>query len=283
MSLASRLQLQLITADPAIARHAVDCGVGRIFVDLESRGKAERQAGRGMVLNAHTVAQATAVRAAIPGHELMLRINPPWLESAGEITAAIAAGADLVMLPMVRDAEEVAAFVAAIAGRTRAVVLVETPAALVRLDAICAVPGVDEIYLGLNDLRLGLGLDFLFEPLAGGLVDLVAATAARHGKPWGFGGLARRGAGTLPMEAVLAEHVRLGSQRVILSRAFHGEAPDLAALRARLDLADEIAAIRWLETALAQRTPATVEADRQRTVTLIQTLAAQARRSATAP
>ena len=37
---------------------------------------------------------------------------------------------------------------------------------------------------------------------------------------YGFGGVARVGTGTLPAECILGEHYRLGSERVILSRAF---------------------------------------------------------------
>jgi len=38
--------------------------------------------------------------------------------------------------------------------------------------------------------------------------------------PYGFGGIARLGTGLLPAENILAEHYRLGSSMVILSRSF---------------------------------------------------------------
>ena len=40
------------------------------------------------------------------------------------------------------------------------------------------------------------------------------------GVPYGFGGIAAIGTGTLPAETVLKEHYRLGSSSVILSRSF---------------------------------------------------------------
>ena len=40
--------------------------------------------------------------------------------------------------------------------------------------------------------------------------------------PFGFGGIARIGEGDLPSDNILGEHVRLGSQSVILSRTFKG-------------------------------------------------------------
>ena len=39
---------------------------------------------------------------------------------------------------------------------------------------------------------------------------------------FGFGGIARIGEGDLPSDNILGEHVRLGSQSVILSRTFKG-------------------------------------------------------------
>ena len=41
-------------------------------------------------------------------------------------------------------------------------------------DKILEVDGIDEIYIGLNDLHIGLGLDFMFETLSGGLIDYMA-------------------------------------------------------------------------------------------------------------
>ena len=40
------------------------------------------------------------------------------------------------------------------------------------------------------------------------------------GIPYGFGGIARLGYGSLPAEKVIAEHYRLGSTCAILSRSF---------------------------------------------------------------
>ena len=40
------------------------------------------------------------------------------------------------------------------------------------------------------------------------------------GIPYGFGGIAQLGQGTLPAENIIAEHYRLGSSMAILSRSF---------------------------------------------------------------
>ena len=60
----------------------------------------------------------------------------------------------------------------------------------------------------------------MFELLADGTVEMLCQRFADAGKPYGFGGIARVGAGMLPAERILGEHVRLKSSSVILSRSF---------------------------------------------------------------
>jgi hypothetical protein len=227
---------KLITNDPAVAAYAVANGVGRIMVDIERLGKAERQAGRSTVISDHQIADVARIRAAAPAADILLRINPWYEGSPEEIRAGIAAGADRIMLPMVRSEREVRAATAFGIG---IVPLIETTQAMTRLHRIVAVPGVSEIYIGLNDLHLGLGLDFMFEIVAGGLLDQMAATVRAAGLPFGFGGIATIGAGVIPAELVLAEHRRLGSTRAILSRAFSKGAETVADFQAA-DLPGEL-------------------------------------------
>ena len=80
--------------------------------------------------------------------------------------------------------------------------------------------GVELCFIGLNDLHLGYGMKFMFQLLSDGTVEKLCGIFRKAGKPYGFGGIARIGGGALPAEAVLGEHVRLGSQAVIVSRSF---------------------------------------------------------------
>ncbi|BBI65064.1 hypothetical protein HSBAA_63700 [Vreelandella sulfidaeris] len=57
---------------------------------------------------------------------------------------------------------------------------------------------------------------------------------------WGVGGVARIGQGELPAETVIGEHVRLGSQWIILSRAFHSGAATSAELLETLDFRQKL-------------------------------------------
>ena len=98
--------------------------------------------------------------------------------------------------------------------------LLETPEAVELVDEILAVPGIDEIHIGLNDLSIGYGRRFMFELLADGTVEYLCFKFRKKGIPFGFGGIASIGKGLLPSEFIIREHYRLGSGCVILSRSF---------------------------------------------------------------
>lgn len=265
----SEITLMLITPSSLRAAEAESAGIQRMFVDLEILGKQERQAGRNTVISGHTLMDAASLRRVLRSSELLVRLNPLYEGTAREVEGALAAGADLLMLPMFRTEREIETFCGLVRGRARTVALLETREAAERVEAIVSVPGLSELFIGLNDLSLSLGLDFLFEPLASGLVDDLAAAALRAGLPFGFGGIARVGQGLLPAEDVLGEHLRLGSTRVILSRAFH-EGPDV-------DLSLEVDRLRKAEKALQRRSAADVERDRLRTRETIERIAREKR------
>lgn len=215
------LKLMYITNDPRVARIAVDAGVDRIFIDMEVLGKAERQGHVDSVKSHHVPEDIRRVRAAIGDcAEILARVNPRNPNTQAEIDAAIANGADIVMLPMWKTARDVQAFLACVGGRARTMPLLETREAAAALPEALRLGGVDEWFIGLNDLHLSYGRKFMFELLADGTVDHLCAQMRRSGASYGFGGVARPGTGTLPAESILGEHYRLGSQSVILSRSF---------------------------------------------------------------
>lgn len=234
----------MITNCSELAKFAIDSGVDRIFVDTEILGKDLRQGHLNTVISRHTLDDVRRLRPSVPMGHLLVRINPIHEESEAEIDCAIEAGADILMLPMFRSAHEVRFFTAAVGGRARCNLLVETVAAAAALKACVEVPGVDEVHIGLNDLHLELGLDFMFEPLANGMIDGMAAILRDSGVPFGIGGIARVGEGLLPAELLLAEHVRLGSTAAILSRTFHRQASSVTEIKEQMDFSSEILKLR---------------------------------------
>ena len=216
------MKLMILAADPLSAMDAQRAGVDRIFYDLEWIGKNERQHGRNTVISNNDIENIPAVRKVLNKSELLVRTNPIHAYSQAEVDKAIAYGADILMLPMVMDQHDVEQYVRMVNGRAKICIMIETAAAMARLDKILAVPGVDELFIGLNDLHISMGLTFMFELLSDGLVEYIADKCNKVGMPFGFGGIARIGEGDLPSDYILGEHVRLGSTSVILSRTFKG-------------------------------------------------------------
>lgn len=217
----------MLAADPRLAEAAQYAGIDRIFFDLEFINKIERQRGRNTVISNNRIEDMTPVRNIIDKSKLLVRVNPINPYSKREIDEVIERGADIIMLPMTLSQHDAELFVEMVGARAKTCVMVETAQALTRVDDIIQTPGVDEIFIGLNDLHISLGLSFMFEPLSGGLVEYLGNKSLSKFIPFGFGGIARIGEGILPADMILGEHIRLGSSSVILSRTFKGEESSL--------------------------------------------------------
>lgn len=241
-----------ITGDPLRAVVAQDAGVHCVMVDLEILGKEARQGRLNTVISRHTLEDALVVRRVLTTAELMIRVNPLHEGTGDEVDACVAIGCDRLMLPMFTTAREADSFVRLVDGRAGVHLLLETAPALARLHDIVALDGVDEIHVGLNDLHLDLRLKFMFEILAGGLMDHIASQCHAAGRRFGFGGVARLGGtGAVPAELILSEHRRLGSQAVILSRDYNRVFEAGAAGRDGFVAAVAAVAQRWRELAHA--------------------------------
>ena len=220
------LKLMYITNDPSVARIVEKSGVDRIFIDMEYIGKADRQGGMDTVQSRHTVDDVRKIKNTVSTAKVMVRCNPihsateDYSSSENEIDQIVEAGADIIMLPYFKTVKEVETFIKLVGGRAKTLPLVETPEAVECIDEILQLEGIDEIFVGLNDLSLGYGMKFMFKLLTDGTVEGLCERFKKKGIPYGFGGIAALGKGMLPAEKVIAEHYRLGSECAILSRSF---------------------------------------------------------------
>lgn len=221
-----QLKLMYITNKPEVALIAEKAGVDRIFIDLEYIGKSLRQGGMDTVQSKHSLDDIKIISEQLTKAELLVRVNPiheateEYCSSKEEINKAIENGADILMLPYFKSIEEVRSFVTYVNGRCKTILLVETPEAVDNIDEVIGVRGIDEMYIGLNDLSISYGKRFMFEILGDGTVDYLANKFKDKNISYGFGGLASLEGGALPGKMVLKEHYRLKSQSVILSRGF---------------------------------------------------------------
>ena len=220
------LTLMYITNNPVTAQIAQKAGVDRIWIDMEYIGKDKRQGGMDTVKNHHTINDIKKLRPIVTNAELMVRVNPlhtataDYCSSENEINQAIEAGADIIILPMFRTADDVKKFVSYVDGRAKVQLLVETAEATANIDSILEVPGIDEVHIGLNDLHLAMHKTFMFELICDDTVSNLCNKIKEKGIKYGFGGIARVGYGMLPAEHIIAEHYHLGSTAAILSRGF---------------------------------------------------------------
>ena len=225
------LTLMYITNEPDVAQIAERAGVDRIFIDLETIGKEERQHDLDTVKSCHRISDIGEIKARLRNAELIVRVNKIHPGSAAEINEVIRQGADIVMLPYFKSVEEVKIFLDAAAGRVKTNLLVETPEAVEHLDQILDLDGINEIHVGINDLHLGYHRKFMFELLADGTVEKICEKAKNRELKYGFGGIARIGYGALPAERILREHYRLGfTDRDEISRIFSKGITDIRIL-----------------------------------------------------
>ena len=248
-----------ITNRVDVAKAAHTAGVTYLFIDMEVNGKEERQKGMNSVKSHHTFQDLADVRSGVPDAKILVRINPMYEGTAQEIETAIQHGADAIMLPMWKKKEEVDRFVQMVHGRCETFLLLETKEAAECLDEVLQQNQADVMYIGLNDLHLSYHKKFMFELLADGTVETICAKLKKAGVRYGFGGVGRIGEGKLPAELILAEHVRLGSHMVILSRSFF-DASQMAPLTdVEPIFQDGIACIRQYEEQYAQAGQLTLE------------------------
>ncbi len=255
------MEFSLITGNLEFASAAESLGIDRILLDLETKGKAARQAGGGLFLSNHTIDLVPRMRSILSKAALVVRINPVDQESREEIDEVIGGGAHFLMLPYFHSASEVRQFVELVDGRAKTILLIETRGAVENLREILEVEGVDELHLGLNDLTISFGRRVMLEVICDGVVDQILEVIRPRGLPFGIGGIGRLSRQDLPVnpERVLADHVRVGATRGWLGRSFRLD------MEARMDtgeLAHEVALLR--ESILRWRSASEAEHARNR-------------------
>lgn len=270
------MNLMYITKHPVIAQIAEEAGVDWIFVDMEFIGKDVRQSGLDTVQNHHTVDDVRCIKAVVKKAKVLVRVNPihdtmpDYVSSEDEINGVIKAGVDIVMLPFFKTVIEVERFVKAVNGRAKCCLLLETPESVAILEDIVAIPGIDMIHLGLNDMHLALGMKFMFELLANGSVDKWTNLIKEKSIPFGFGGIAALDGGAVPGRMILKEHYRLGSQQVIVSRSFCNTDKVTDINEVYEIFQNGISEIRALESECQQQTAEYFEQNRKATKNIIE-------------
>lgn len=264
------LNLMYITNNPQIAQIAEQSGVNIIFIDLEIIGKEKRQGHLDTVISRHKMEDIPLIKKSLKKSKLLVRINPFYEKTNQEVEQAIEYGADIIMLPMVKNEDETSKFIKAIDRRCKAMLLIERKEAVERIEKILAVNGIDEIHIGLNDMHLSYKNKFMFEPLINGTVENICKVAKKNKIPYGIGGVSKIGTGDLPAEKILIEHYRLGSNKVILSRSFYNAKSNLQKEEIERIFKEGINQIRNYEKKIEKMMPEELEKNRKEIEKIIQ-------------
>jgi 2-keto-3-deoxy-L-rhamnonate aldolase RhmA len=109
---------------------------------------------------------------------------------------------------------------------TLIVTLIESPAGVANAEAIAATPGIDVLFVGINDLSVEMGLGGDIEhPKVAEAVAVVAAAARRQGKWSGIGGISS--------EELLLHYIGIGMRLILGGNDFSFM---MAAARHRADV-----------------------------------------------
>lgn len=246
-----KFQLLLFSTDPSFIRRAVQAGVHGIIVDWERVGKQERQIFADTQINGDTLEDLQRVRACTDA-PVICRINLFGESTPIEIEQAIGAGADELLLPMVRSIEQVQAVLDLVRGRCGVGVLVETNEAVTLAEGLDRLP-LSRVYVGLNDLAIARGTPNIFTAVADGTVESIRR--AFHA-PFGFGGLTLPQCGyPIPCRLLIGEMARLDCHFSFLRRSFHRDIQGH-------DVAGEVPRLLNALTDAHQRPAAAVNRDR---------------------
>lgn len=245
----------MITDNSETAQMGVAAGINRIGVDLESIGKEDRQAGLNSRISAHTFDDFRRIRESIGEHPSFVRINSIHNGSAEEIETVIDIGATHIMLPYFHKIDEVITFIELVAGRAYTILLVETAAAVYFIEDIVNTPGIDEIHIGLTDLKISLDIPSRFETLTNWMIDHMGQVVKNARLPFCVGGITCIDDTSLPIpgEMVIAQYPRFRGAGALVTRAFLQSAPTAK------KLAEEVKKVRRFLNDAANLTPEELE------------------------
>lgn len=138
-------------------RKAATAGADAVILDLEdgvaagSKPAARQALGEG------------AQQARSQGVGVVVRINAPWLLAVEDLRAAVAVGADALMVPKAEDPHRLATLAQIAAELKREsmplIALVESPRGVAQAHALAALPGVIGLALGTEDFSLDMAVE----------------------------------------------------------------------------------------------------------------------------
>ena len=213
----NNIELFLFSSEPAIVEEADLAGIDGFIIDWENRddlGRQQTHSDRYRPDSNDDLARLTGQSQ----KPVWCRINQSGMHTENEIELALKHGADLILLPMVRQPDEVEYFLSLVSGRAQTGILVETVEACDCAAQLASLP-LDRVYVGLLDLAISRDSSELFKPLTDGSVEQLRKTF--HNTRFGVGGLTTVDTGKpIPCLELMAHLHRLGCDFTFLRNSF---------------------------------------------------------------
>lgn len=211
------LELFVFHRDFPLDMACIEGGANGIIVDLETKGKSERQNGVDTQINYHSIHDICEIKKNSAVY-VICRINVFNKDSQKEIDQVIEAGADEILVPMIKHDREVKEIFHLVKERKPIGLMIETKEAVEIANKLDHYP-LSRVYVGLNDLCISRKSNSIFAAIADGTLDKIRRQIVKA--PFGFAGLTIPDRGNpLPVFHLINELLRLDCQFTFLRRSF---------------------------------------------------------------
>jgi len=215
-----------LVRSPEVARVAAAAGFDAIYVDME-HGTFDAALASQICLTAFDLGLTGLVRIPPGAHSLISQLTDsgamgviaPHIDSAEEAREIVAYAkfppmgirGSVNRLPQLNYVDIPADLLHPAANREiMVIIMIESIAALSAVENIAAVPGVDMLFVGVNDLSADMGIAGQYDHHEiQTALDRIAHAAEAHGKFFGLGGLSTR-------QDLLAKYVKKGARFISL-------------------------------------------------------------------
>ncbi len=244
------MKMFLFTADVEQALLATRSGVDGVMLDWEKKpaGYDKTRGELDSVEDLRRLSERLELCVAV-------RINGDQRDLSAEVQLALENGAQYIMLPMARNADDVSRFFDCIGGRAKTIVQIETTELLEELSDLRALEW-DYAFIGLLDLAHAMGTEWIWQLFEDGTVEAICKSL--EGRKVGVGGITIASGGEpVPFALLLGEMVRLNCALAFMRRCFKRDIGDR-------DFEREFGAIKALVRAAQSRGPEAVASDHAR-------------------
>lgn len=211
------LDLFAFYSNRELSQELDEAEVTGFVIDWEHLGKEDRQYMYDTQINLHTKKDLSLLRE-ITKRRIICRTNAPEFLTGKEISEAIDGGADEILIPMIRNQQEVESILEMTKGRIPVGIMIETREAVKSLGDFKQF-ALSRSYVGLNDLSIDRNTSSIFQPLTDGLLDEIRKKITI---PFGFGGLTHPKLGSpLPCEVLISQMLLHNASFTFLRRSFY--------------------------------------------------------------